>query len=101
MKGWNKVSASVDKWQGSQVWVQADPSASEEFVEDIILLSVSVQESGADQVNLNLRLLIECQSILFNLLNMKVLWQWHSTVDIVIGVWRSINVGAGVAPDQG
>ena len=82
--------------------MQTNPGSSEEFIEDVILFSVTVEESGADDVDSELVVVLgESECSHFNLFQLLVLWQRYSRIEISIAVGSTISLTWGVAPCHG
>ena len=43
--------AFFDDWKSCELRMEADPGSSEELVEDIVLLSISIDEAGPNNMN--------------------------------------------------
>jgi len=48
---WQTVVAFFDDWKSCELGMEADPGSSEELVEDIVLLSISIDEAGPNNMN--------------------------------------------------
>ena len=82
--------------------MKTNPGSSEEFVEDVILLSVTVKESRADDVDSELVVVLsEGQRSHFNLFKLLVLGQRYSCIKITLTVGTAISLARGVAPGHG
>ena len=53
VNGGQVVVARVDHWERSQVWMQREPRSPEEFIEDVVGLTMAVRQATADHTNLD------------------------------------------------
>ena len=50
MDGWKNILSLSDHWEGGQLWMQAHPGSPEELVENVVLLTITVEEPTADHM---------------------------------------------------
>ena len=90
MNSWNGIVSSGNDWQSCEVWVQTDPSSSEEFIKDVILFTVTIKKARADNMDSHLTVgLLESKSSKLHLLDGLVLGEWHSLLRIFVMIARS------------
>lgn len=104
MDGWQHVVSFANDWQRCQVWVQRQPAASEEFIEHIVCLTVSIGQTTADHVDL--QVLIELggrHGEVLNCLDLLVLWEGNASgeVRVIKTVLAVTNLSACPREDGG
>lgn len=51
MYGWNDIISLANDWKSSKIWMERNPSTSKEVVEDVILLSIAVEEASTNNMD--------------------------------------------------
>ena len=84
----NDVVTLADDRQCGKLGMQRDPSASEELIEDVVLLTITVHKAGTDDMNAEatISLLLKSQCALLKLLQGKVFRQGHAAVEVRFGI---------------
>lgn len=87
MNSWQVVFTTVDYWKSSQVWMEGNPCSSEELVENVILLAVTVKETRANDVHIHHGVgFAQGKGCLFNLFQALVFWKRHTFCVVLVCV---------------
>lgn len=98
MNGWNNIISLANNWKSSKIWMERNPSASKEVVEDVILLSIAVEEASTD--NMDPQPLVgpaQSDGCLLNCFEILELWERHPL--FILGVVIR-NSGGSFAPNH-
>lgn len=88
--------------QGSKFWMQTYPCTSKKFIENIILFTVSIQESRANGMHSEIWIQFrKSPSTHFKLFKFLKFRKWNLTVRLCIIKWTTISFWLSITPNKG